>query len=440
MSNANTTLKSIKSYLGTMNLSERDRQIIWHPFTQEKVAKLPIAIKKAHGSYLYDENNKPYLDLISSWWVNLHGHAHPKIAQAIYEQSMTLEHVIFAGFTHEPAVTLCEKLQTLLPDKLSRFFFSDNGSTAVEVALKMAYQYWWNQGNRERTTFLSFEGGYHGDTFGAMSVGAKSGFHDTFSNLLFSVLTIPFPETWDEDEEIKNKERHSLEVLEGHLSASSHKIAALILEPLVQGAGGMRMCRPEFVRKVVNLVRQHGILIICDEVMTGFGRTGTCFAFEQTQIIPDFLCISKGLTGGFLPLALTVTTEEVYSAFLNEHFTKAFAHGHSYTANPLGCAAAIASLELLIKPDTIESIKRIHSIHKKELVEACESVKHTRVTGTIAAFDVHDAQTLKIKFLEQGLLIRPLGNSVYLLPPYSISTPELEEAYNKIRNIIRIFS
>ncbi|WP_264329013.1 MULTISPECIES: adenosylmethionine--8-amino-7-oxononanoate transaminase [unclassified Wolbachia] len=426
-----------------MNLSERDRKIIWHPFTQEKVAKFPIAIKKAHGSYLYDENNKPYLDLISSWWVNLHGHAHPKIAQAIYEQSMTLEHVIFAGFTHEPAVTLCEKLKTLLPDKLSRFFFSDNGSTTVEVALKMAYQYWWNQGNRERTTFLSFEGGYHGDTFGAMSVGVKSGFHDAFSNLLFSVLTVPFPETWDEDEKIENKEEHSLKVLEGHLRAGSRKIAALILEPLVQGASGMRMCCPEFVRKVVNLVRQHGILIICDEVMTGFGRTGTYFALEQTQIIPDFLCISKGLTGGFLPLALTITTEEVYSAFLSEHFTKAFAHGHSYTANPLGCAAAIASLDLLVKHDTMESIKRIHSIHKKELAnlsEACKNVERARVTGTIAAFDVHDAQTLKIKFLEQGLLIRPLGNSVYLLPPYSISTFELEEAYNKIRNILRIFS
>ncbi|GFR17235.1 adenosylmethionine-8-amino-7-oxononanoate aminotransferase [Trichonephila clavata] len=356
---------------------------------------------------------------------------------------MTLEHVIFAGFTHEPAVALCEKLKTLLPDKLSRFFFSDNGSTAVEVALKMAYQYWWNQGNREKTTFLSFAGGYHGDTFGAMSVGAKSGFHDAFSNLLFSVLTIPFPETWYGDEKIENKERHSLEVLEGHLCAGSHKIAALILEPLVQGASGMRMCSSEFVRKVVNLVRQYGILIICDEVMTGFGRTGTYFAFEQAQIIPDFLCISKGLTGGFLPLALTVTTEEVYAAFLSEHFTKAFAHGHSYTANPLGCAAAIASLDLLIKPDTMESIQKIHNTHKKKLAnlsEACKNIQRARMIGTIAAFDVHDAQTLEIKFLEQGLLIRPLGNSVYLLPPYSISTFELEEAYNKIRNILRIFS
>lgn len=422
-----------------MNLSKRDRKIIWHPFTQEKVAELSIAIKKAHGSHLYDENGRVYLDLISSWWVNLHGHARPEIAKAIYEQSINLEHVIFAGFTHEPAVTLCEKLKALLPDKLSRFFFSDNGSTAVEVALKMAYQYWYNQGNRERTTFLSFEGGYHGDTFGAMSVGVKSGFHDAFSNLLFSVLTVPFPGTWNGDEEIASKEKHSLEVLEGHLRAGSRKIAALILEPLVQGASGMRMCRPEFVRKVVNLVRQHGILTICDEVMTGFGRTGTYFAFEQTQIIPDFLCISKGLTGGFLPLALTITTEEVYTAFLSEHFIKAFAHGHSYTANPLGCAAAITSLDLLIKPDTMKSIQRIHNTHKKELVnllEACRNIQRARVTGTIAAFDVHNAQTLKTKFLEQGLLIRPLGNSVYLLPPYSTSTLELEKAYSKIKSIL----
>ncbi|MDD9331550.1 MAG: adenosylmethionine--8-amino-7-oxononanoate transaminase [Wolbachia sp.] len=418
-----------------MNLNERDRKIIWHPLTQEKTSGLPIAIKGARGSYLYDENNKPYLDLISSWWVNLHGHAHPNIAKAIYDQSMTLEHIIFAGFTHEPAVQLCEKLQSLLPDKFSKFFFSDNGSTAIEVALKMAYQCWRNQGNLERTTFLSFDGGYHGDTFGAMSVGAKSGFHDAFLDLFFSVLTIPFPETWDGDEEIRSKETYALEVLESHLRTSADKIAALILEPLVQGASGMRMCSSNFVSKVVNLVRQYEILVIFDEVMTGFGRTGTYFAFEQTQVIPDFLCLSKGLTGGFLPLSLTVTTEEVYAAFFDEKFNKAFAHGHSYTANPLGCAAAIASLDLLVKPSTMKSIQEIHNTHRKELANLL--AKHTRVTSTIAAFDVHDTQTLKRKCLEQGLLIRPLGNSVYLLPPYSTSTSELEEAYEKIRNILR---
>lgn len=426
-----------------MNLSERDRKIIWHPFTQEKTAEIPIAIKKAYGSYLHDESGKSYLDLISSWWVNLHGHAHPEIAKAIYEQSVNLEHVIFAGFTHKPAVELCEKLHALLPNTLSKFFFSDNGSTAVEVALKMAYQYWWNLGDTGRTVFLSFEGGYHGDTFGAMSVGARSGFHDAFAKLLFSILTMPFPETWDGDEEIESKEEYALEVLQNHLNISGDKIAALLLEPLVQGASGMRMCRPEFINKVINLIRKHDILVIFDEVMTGFGRTGTNFAFEQTEIVPDFLCISKGLTGGFLPLALTVTTEKIYEAFLDKDFTKAFAHGHSYTANPLGCAAAIASLNLLIKPKTTEAIKKIHDAHRKglDLLKTHSDIKRIRVIGTIAAFDVHNylvTQKLKVKCLEQGLLIRPLGNSVYLLPPYSTSDLELKKAYRKIQNILSL--
>lgn len=425
-----------------MNLSERDKKFIWHPFTQEKTAEFPIAIKKAYGSYLYDENGKSYLDLISSWWVNLYGHAHPEIAKAIYEQSITLEHVIFAGFTHKPAVELCEKLHALLPKVLSKFFFSDNGSTAVEVALKMAYQYWYNQGNIKRTIFLSFEGGYHGDTFGAMSVGAKSGFHNAFTKLLFSVLTVPFPETWDGDKEVESKEKHALKVLQNHLNTSSNKIAAFILEPLVQGASGMRMCRPEFINKIINLINKYNILIIFDEIMTGFGRTGTNFAFEQTEIIPDFLCLSKGLTGGFLPLALTVTTEKLYEAFLDKDFAKAFAHGHSYTANPLGCAAAIASLNLLIKPETPKAIKKINNAHKEglDLLKTCPGIKCTRVIGTIAAFDVHNysiAQKLKIKCLEQELLIRPLGNSVYLLPPYSISDLELKETYRKIENILK---
>jgi len=420
-----------------MSLNKRDKKIIWHPFTQERVGEFLIAIKKGSGSYLYDENNKPYLDLISSWWVNLHGHAHPEIAKAIYEQGITLEHVIFAGFTHEPAVQLCEKLQALLPNQFSRFFFSDNGSTAVEVAIKMAYQYWKNQGELKRTTFLSFDGGYHGDTFGAMSVSASPGFHSTFSELLFSVLTVPFPETWYEDEEVESKETYALEVLDNHLRTCGDKIAALILEPLVQGASGMRMCRPEFINKVVDLVRQYEILIIFDEIMTGFGRTGTYFAFEQTKVIPDFLCLSKGLTGGFLPLSLTVTTEKIYSAFLGDNFM--FAHGHSYTANPLGCAAAIASLGLLTKPSAMDSIQAIHNVHEQELLNlsANTNIKCARITGTIAAFDTYDAQTLKRKCLEQGLLIRPLGNSVYLLPPYSTDVHELQEAYAKICDLLK---
>jgi len=428
-----------------MKLNERDKKIIWHPFTQEKTAGLPIVIKKAKGSYLYDENGKSYLDLISSWWVNLHGHAHPEIAKAIYDQASTLEHVVFAGFTHEPAVHLCEGLKELIPLNLSRFFFSDNGSTSIEVSLKMAYQYWWNHGERDRTLFLSFDGGYHGDTFGAMSVGARSGFHNPFSKLFFDTLTIPFPATWDNDNNVKNKEAESLEALSKHLKNNPGRIAAIILEPLIQGASGMRICNREFLKKVIELVRFYGILVIFDEVMTGFGRTGTYFALEQIDLVPDFLCISKGITGGFLPLALTITTEEVYKAFLGEHFINALAHGHSYTANPIACAAAIASLRLLVKPTTLESINGINQAHHSGisyLKTTCHNIINTRIIGTISAFEV-DAkckfnlnQTLKTRFLEEGLLLRPLGNTVYLLPPYSTKVSDLEVSYEKISKVL----
>ena len=350
-----------------MNLSERDKALVWHPFTQEKTATLPIAIQRSQGSYVYDEQGCRYLDLISSWWVNLHGHAHPEIARAIYEQACTLEHILFAGFTHEPAVKLCEQLKSILSENLTRFFFSDNGSTCVEVALKMASQYWYNREQAPRPLFLSFEGGYHGDTFGAMSVGAQSGYHDPFKSLFFEVLSVPFPATWDGDEDVDMKENHALACLEHHLNENASRIAAIILEPLMQGASGMRMCRPAFVKMVVERVRQAGILVIFDEVMTGFGRTGTTFAYEQVGITPDFLCVSKGITGGFLPLALTITTDEIYNAFLSEHWHHAFAHGHSYTANPIACAAAVASFDVLMREETQDAIDAIHEAHKDGL-------------------------------------------------------------------------
>ena len=426
-----------------MTLQTRDKRIIWHPFTQEKTAAEVIGIKRAQGSYLYDQNDKAYLDLISSWWVNIHGHAHPEIAKSIYEQAKTLEHVIFAGFTHEPAVHLCEGLQTILPSDLCKFFFSDNGSTAVEVALKMAYQYWRNLGIGEKTTFLSFDGGYHGDTFGAMSVGAKSGFHNPFKDLFFNVLSVPYPDTWDGDQEVELKEQKAINVLQRYLDDDHHRIAAIILEPLIQGASGMRMCRPQFIKSVIDLVRQHNILVIFDEVMTGFGRTGTYFALDQMGIIPDFLCISKGITGGFLPLALTVTTHKIFNAFLSDDFSTAFAHGHSYTANPLACSAAVASLKMLKTFECQNSIKNIHQMHKKgieQLKLQCLRVEKTRIIGTIAAFDlkssVHLMPAIKQQFLEQGMLIRPLGHTVYLLPPYCITNEQIDSAYSKMIKII----
>lgn len=431
-----------------MNLNERDRAIIWHPFTQEKTASLPLAIQRAQGSWVYDEQGKAYLDLISSWWVNLHGHAHPDIARAIYEQACTLEHILFAGFTHEPAVELCEGLQKHLPDTLLRFFFSDNGSTCVEVALKMASQYWYNREQKARPLFLSFDGGYHGDTFGAMSVGAQSGYHDPFKVLFFKVLSVPFPATWEGDNDVDEKERQALASLDQHLSENASQIAAIILEPLMQGASGMRMCRPEFVRAVIERVRQFGILVIFDEVMTGFGRTGSLFALEQVGLVPDFLCVSKGITGGFLPLALTITTDAIYQAFLSDHWYHAFAHGHSYTANPIACAAAVASLGLLIRDETQAAMRSIHDAHQQGLCylkEKCNSIEKIRVLGTIAAFDVNDADPtalnpiLKAAFLEAGLLVRPLGNTVYLLPPYSTTFAEIHRAYEVIGDVLARF-
>ncbi len=426
-----------------MTISERDKRIIWHPFTQEKTATEAISIKRAAGCYLYDENDKSYLDLISSWWVNLHGHAHPEIAKTIYEQAKLLEHVIFAGFTHEPAVNLCEGLQTLLPQSLCKFFFSDNGSTAVEVALKMAYQYWRNLGAHQKTTFLSFDGGYHGDTFGAMSVGVQSGFHNQFKDLFFSVLSVPYPDTWDDDKEVDVKEQKAIKILQHYLDEHHHKIAAIILEPLIQGASGMRICRPQFIKEIIALVRQNDILVIFDEIMTGFGRTGTYFALEQLAIIPDFLCISKGITGGFLPLALTITNNKIYNAFLGDDFSTAFAHGHSYTANPLACSAAVTSLRLLKNSECQNSIKNLNQMHKKgmeSLKLECPRIEKTRIIGTIAAFDLknsaHLMPSLKQQFFEQGMLLRPLGNTVYLLPPYCITNEEVELVYNKIINII----
>ena len=428
-----------------MSLIERDKSIVWHPFTQEKTANQLIPIKEGKGSYLFDEDGKQYLDLISSWWVNLHGHSHPKICDAIYDQAKKLEHVIFAGCTHEPAVHLCEKLQTILPQSLTKFFFSDNGSTAVEVALKMAHQYWFNKGKTQRKLYLSFDGGYHGDTFGAMSVGKKSHFHDPFQSLLFDVISVPFPHTWDNDPDLENKEKQALNFLSQQLRDKGRFISALILEPIVQGASGMRMCRPEFIRQVIDCVKQYDILVIYDEVMTGFGRLGTYFAADQVGIDPDFICISKGITGGFLPLALTVTTQDIYNAFLDDKWNKAFAHGHSYTANPIACSAAIASFDLLVAESTTKAIHDINKAHKKGMMalhDQCPNlIQHSRCKGTIAAFDVKTHNNLnkylKSEFFKNGLLLRPLDNTVYILPPYSVTAKELENAYTVVSNVIR---
>jgi adenosylmethionine-8-amino-7-oxononanoate aminotransferase len=427
------------------SLLQADKIHIWHPFTQAKTAADAIVITRGQAASLFDEQGKEYLDLISSWWVNLHGHSHPKIVEAIAEQAQILDHVMFAGFTHAPAVTLAQKLTALLPASLQRVFYSDNGSTAIEVAVKMSLQYWYNQGIQKKR-IIAFEGAYHGDTFGAMSLGQSSGFYHPFADYLFDVDFVTYPQTWDDDTQVMTKEAKSLAELDELIQQKASEIAALIIEPLIQGAAGMRFCRPAFLEAVVSRCKASNILVIFDEVMTGFGRTGTLFACEQQSQVPDIICLSKGITGGFLPLAVTVTTETIYQNFLDCTFEKAFTHGHSYTAHPLGCAAAIASLTVFEEEKTFDKIKIIQEIHKRRIAQLAKTdkIQHGRVQGTIAAMDVKIdstyassmSQQLRQAFLGAGLNLRPLGNVVYLMPPYCITSEQLHQAYDKIEQIL----
>ena len=426
------------------DLRALDARHLWHPFTQAGAAPPPLLIREARGAVLVDAEGKEYLDLMSSWWVNLHGHAHPAIAAAIAEQATRLEQVIFADHTHEPAIRLAAGVAALLPGDLDRVFYSDDGSTAVEVAMKMAHQYWRNHGE-ERSRYLAFEGGYHGDTVGAMSMGKSSGYFTAWHDLLFPVEALPYPATWDGDEAVEAKEAEALAALDRALAAGP--VTAVLIEPLIQGAGGMRMCRPEFLRGLEARVRAAGTLLILDEVMTGFGRTGADFACVKAGIQPDLICLSKGLTGGFLPLSMTVARDAIWQAFLGREIERAFLHGHSYTANPLGCAAGLASLDLLTAPECQAARRTIETVHRRRLAELAKrpDVARPRQCGTVAAIDVAKggegyaaaiAPRLKAAFRERGLLIRPLGNVLYLLPPYCLAESELHRAWDVIDSVL----
>lgn len=433
-----------------MTLASRDNAVIWHPLTQHQITPPPLPIVRGEGAYLIDQLGNRYLDLVSSWWVNIHGHAQPDIARAIYEQALKIEQVIFAGFTHEPAVRLAEELLQLLPPHFNKIYYSDNGSTAVEVALKMAYQYWRNQGETKRSRFIAFNNGYHGDTFGAMAVSRESFYFKQFSELLFAVDMFDYPATWMTDKQVEEREQTILAQLTAHLAQHAPETAALIVEPLVQASGGMHMCRPEFLQQLITLVKSFDVLIIYDEIMTGFYRTGELFACGKSQTAPDIICLSKGLTGGFLPLSVTACSEALYQAFLGSDYTKALGHSHSYTANPLGCAAALASLQLLQRAETIAQVKLIEQVHGGELIAMMDSphIEKIRYCGTIAAFDLvlpaeygsKASVNLRQRFLKHGLIIRPLGNIVYLLPPYCITETDLRRAYQMIREEIGVVS
>jgi len=417
---------------------------LWHPFTILKDAPDPIKVKSGKGSWLTLEDGREVIDAISSWWVNIHGHTHPEVADAIYEQAQTLEHVIFAGFTHDPAEQLAEMLVEKLPKNLNRVFYSDNGSTAVEVGMKLAYQFWKNKGET-RKTFICFEGAYHGDTFGAMSAGERSVFTDVFKDLLFDVEVLPFPETWIDDKTRSNKEDEIIEKLEGLLTKNPDKYAGILMEPLVQGAGGMRMCSEEFLQKLHWVNRQFGVLLIFDEVMTGFGRTGDYFACKRAQVEPDIICLSKGITAGFMPLAATVCSDEIYQTFNSSDPIKTFWHGHSYTANPIGCAAGVASMKILQRE---EAFKKVEEIHRAEIqkLQNHPKLEHFRITGTIAAMDIKNneeggylnsaAKKIKKECIDHGVLLRPLGNVLYVMAPYCTSKKELREIYSVIAEIV----
>lgn len=429
-----------------LDLSARDRRLIWHPFTQHANDSAPIVIERARGASLFTPDGREILDLVSSWWTTIHGHSHPKLNEAIAAQAAKLEHVMFAGFTHAGAVELADALTRKLGNGLERVFFSDDGSTSVEVALKIAYQYCANRGEARRRLFVSFEHGYHGDTLGAMSLSRGSGFFNLFEGLMCEVKTVPFAATYEGDAEIGIKEDRAIEALNAVLVEHKREVVAVVVEPLMQGAGGMRFCRGRFIRRVAELARKHGVLVIFDEVATGFGRTGNLFAFERCGVAPDIICLSKGLTAGYLPMSVTVTRNEIFEAFKGTNFDKALAHGHSFTANPLACAVALASLRLFEEERTLERIAAIEARHRAALprLQAHPLVAKARVLGSILAFDLVSAPSgygrpgygsehsrrLREWYLAHGFNIRPLGNVVYLLPPYCIADAELDRAYD----------
>lgn len=413
---------------------------IWHPMTQHKMAGPMVNIDRAEGTYLYTRDGREIIDGISSWWVNTHGHCHPKIVQAVQAQAGRLEQVIFAGFTHEPAERLTRKLLSnvkasfdgMSGKRLEFAFYSDSGSTAIEIAMKMAAGYFAQSGEQKRTKILALEGGYHGDTFGTMSAGSRGVFNEMYEPFLFDVSHLEFPGA--------GQERQVLVKLDSWLKKNGDQCAAFVFEPLVQGAAGMQMYSADVLAQMAMKCREYGVLLIADEVMTGFGRTGTMFACEQAGIIPDFLCLSKGLTGGFLPMGATITNRSVYKAFYHDDKAKQFFHSTSFTGNPMACAAALASLEIWEEEDVLADVRRIEAEHIKAAgwYSARPDVLDVRVKGSLFAVDIRDDVSGYLSsvgteiydfMLENNVLLRPIGNTVYILPPYCITNEDLERIY-----------
>jgi adenosylmethionine-8-amino-7-oxononanoate aminotransferase len=436
---------------------KKDLQYIWHPYTQMKDCETlsPILIERARGAKLYDNKGNFYYDTISSWWCNVHGHNHPKIKAAIKKQLNSLEHILFAGFTHKPAILLAEKLVSITPKNLSKVFFSDNGSTAVEAALKMSFQYWRNTGQKNKTKFLSLDLAYHGDTIGALSVGGDTVFNKAFDALRFESFKVPSPYCYRCP---LGKQRDSCNIdcikpLESTLKKHKDKIAAIILEPLLMGAAGMIIYPVQYLKQAAELAKKYDVHLIADEVATGFGRTGKMFACQHASVQPDFICLSKAITSGTLPFAATLTTDKIYNAFYDDYEKfKTFYHGHTYTANPLGCATALASLEIFEEEKTLEKVKTLIPVlhNGLERFRPLNFVGDVRYIGMVGAIElVRDKKTKQLfdvkerigrrifqKGLKEHLILRPLGNVIYLFPPLSITKRQLTDILKKTFKVI----
>lgn len=423
------------------NLAMLDLAHIWHPCTQMKDhEKLPIIpIKRAKGIYLYDFNDKSYIDCVSSWWVNLFGHCNDYINAAVKSQLDNLEHVILAGFSHEPIINLSKRLCDMLPQPLNKCFYADNGSSAIEVALKMSFHYFRNL-NINRNLFLSLTNSYHGETIGTLSVGDVALYKETYAPLLLESLRTEVPETQFGDYS------HALESLEKILKEYGDRICAFILEPLIQCAGNMHMYNKDYIKDSIALCRKYGIQIIFDEIAVGFGRTGSMFALEQCDVVPDYLCLSKGISGGYMPLSVVITSDSIYDVFYAPYSTyKAFLHSHSYTGNTLACAAANAVLDIFQQENIIEKNKQLSLFMKKEfeILKDSSKVVNMRICGMVIAFDViTDKERPNIFIFEEGLkrglLLRPLGNTIYFMPPYVITQDSISYVVKCLREIVEL--
>jgi len=411
-----------------MNLQERDKEHLWHPLTQHKLHPNHLAIIKAKGTLLYDEDGNTYIDGIASWYTCMYGHCNDFIIEKVTAQLQQLDQVVFSGFTHEPAIKMSEALMAILPQNQQKIFFSDNGSTSVDIAIKMALQYHFNQGEK-RARIIALEDAFHGDTFGAMSVSGLSVYNGPFEDFLLTIDRVEVP-TDENIESVKN----AFETL-----LKTGEVAAFIFEPLVQGAAAMKMYKAALLDDLLALAKKYNVLAIADEVMTGFGKTGKNFASEYLQNLPDIICLSKSLTGGVVPMALTTCTQKVYDAFYADEIGKGFFHGHTYSANPLGCTAILAGIELLVSSDMQENIERIGVQHRKfeEQIKTHPKVRSTRQLGVIFALDLNIEMdrygSLRDElfqfFMKNGVCLRPLGNTIYILPPFVITNTELQKIY-----------